>query len=68
VGAYGFMVARLFVADLQQSVIHWNMGATIRRANGTSQQGEDAFMMTLVPGPAGIAALLGLLGPGRRRR
>jgi hypothetical protein len=68
VGAYGFMVAQLFVADLQQSVIHWNMGATIRRVNGTSQQGEYAFMMPLVPGPVGIAVFLGLLGPGRRRR
>jgi hypothetical protein len=62
------MVAQLFVADLQQSVIHWNMGATIRRVNGTSQQGEYAFMMPLVPGPVGIAVFLGLLGPGRRRR
>ncbi len=68
-GAYGFMVAQLFVADLQQSMIEWNMGATIRRANGTSQQGEYAFTMTFVPAPAGIAAfLLGLLGSGRRRR
>ncbi len=67
-GMHGFMVAQLFVADLQQSVIHWNMGATIRRANGTSQQGEYAFTMTLVPGPAGIAVFLGMLGSGRRRR
>lgn len=67
-GAYGVMVAQLFVADLHQSVIQWNMGATIRRANGTSQQGEYAFTMTLVPAPAGIAVFLGMLGSGRRRR
>lgn len=67
-GSYGFLVAQLFVADLQESVIEWNMGATIRRSNGTAQQGEFAFTITQVPAPAGVAVLIGFLCSRRRRR
>ena len=68
-GSFGMLVAQLFVAELHQSKIVWNMGATIRRANGTVQQGEFAFTITQVPAP-GVAALVACAGawPAARRR
>ncbi len=66
-GSFGMLVAQLFVADLEQSRIDWRMGATIRRANGTAQQGEFAFTIGHVPSP-GAAAILLLGGLTHRRR
>lgn len=66
-GSHGFLVAQLFVADLRQSVIGWNMGATIRRSNGTAQQAEFEFTITQVPTPACIVMFAGLRGSRRRR-
>ena len=67
-GLHGMMVAQLHVTDLQPSLIHWNMGATIRRHNGTAQQGEYAFTISLVPSPAVVMPWLGLACCARRRR
>lgn len=67
-GSYGMLVAQLFVADLEHSAIDWNMGATIRRSNGTAQQGEFAFTITQAPAPGAAPLLLALAGCRRRRR
>lgn len=63
----GVLVAQLFVAELGGGArIEWNLGATIRRSNGTAQQAIYAFT---VPGPAvaNLALMAGIAARGRRR-
>ncbi len=64
---YGMLVAQLFVAEIGDgSRIEWNLGATVRRANGTAQQAVYAFT---VPGPAAaVPFVIALLTPRGRRR
>ena len=70
-GTLGMMVAQLFVTDLTLTsgtfnFIEWNMGATLRRADGSTSSGM--FQMT-VPAPGAIALLAvgGMLASRRRR-
>jgi|LauGreDrversion4_2_1035121.scaffolds.fasta_scaffold43047_3 hypothetical protein len=65
--AYGMLVAQLFVAQLGDGArIDWNLGATVRRSNGTAQQAVYAFT---VPGPgvANLALVAVIAARGRRR-
>lgn len=65
--SYGMLVAQLLVAELGDGArIDWNLGATVRRANGTAQQAVYAFT---VPGPgiANIAIVAAIAARGRRR-
>ncbi len=64
-GQWGMLVAQLHVADLDGSFIRWNMGATIRRGNGTAHQGQ--FDFTVAPAPGAVAVLLMVGSLGRRR-
>jgi MYXO-CTERM domain-containing protein len=64
-GAFGMMVAQLYVAELDATrIIDWKMGATLKRTDGSTSSGT--FQMT-IPAP-GALALLAVGGLAARRR
>jgi hypothetical protein len=49
-------------------MVLWNMGATVRRADGTTMQGTSAFSFQVIPAPGAIALLAAAAGASNRRR
>jgi hypothetical protein len=66
--ANGFLVAQLFVSELdRQKVIDWKMSATLRRADGSTSNASFQMRVGDIPAP-GVLALLGMAGMASRRR
>ena len=67
-GGFGMLVAHFYIADPLPSMVLWNMGASVRRADGTVAQGNSAFNFQVVPAPGAVALLAMAAGVARRRR
>lgn len=67
-GSFGMLVAHFYIADPLPSMVLWNMGASIRRADGTTMQGTSAFNFQVIPAPGAIALLAAAAGASNRRR
>ena len=67
-GMRGVLVAHLYIADPNWSIVLWDMSASVRRADGSVHQGSGAFQLQ-IPSPGGLAVIGGALAVrGRRRR
>jgi len=67
-GAYGVLVAHLYIADPNWSILLWDMSASVRRANGTLSQGSGSFQLQIpAPGALALLGVAGLAGARRRR-
>jgi hypothetical protein len=49
-------------------MVIWNMGATVRRTDGSTTQGNSAFNFQVIPAPGTVALLGAAAGLARRRR
>ena len=67
-GGFGMLVAHFFIADPLPSMVFWNMGASVRRADGSIAQGNSAFNFQVVPAPGAMVLLAAAAGVARRRR
>jgi hypothetical protein len=66
-GGFGMLVAHFYVADPLPSIVLWNMGATVRRTDGSIAQGNSAFSFQVIPAPGAVALLASAVGVVRRR-
>jgi hypothetical protein len=67
-GGFGMLVAHLYIADPQPSMVIWNMGASVRRADGSTMQASSAFNFQVIPAPGAIALAAGARAARGRRR
>lgn len=67
-GGFGMLVAHFFIADPLPSMVLWNMGASVRQADGSIAQGTAAFNFQVIPAPGAVALLATAVGVSRRRR
>jgi uncharacterized protein (TIGR03382 family) len=49
-------------------MVIWNMGASVRRADGTTMQVTSAFNFQVIPAPGAVTLLGAAAGLARRRR
>jgi hypothetical protein len=67
-GMRGVLVAHLYIADPNWSIVLWDMSASVRRTDGSVHQGSGAFQLQ-IPAPGALAVIGGALAvPSRRRR
>ena len=67
-GTFGMLVAHLYIQDPLPSMVIWNMGATVRRPDGSTVQGNSSFTFQVIPAPGAVALLGAAAGLARRRR
>lgn len=67
-GGFGMLVAHFYIADPLPSMVLWNMGASVRQADGTIAQSNAAFNFQVIPAPGAMALLAAAAGVSRRRR
>ncbi|MFM9179639.1 MAG: hypothetical protein ACKOV8_00070 [Phycisphaerales bacterium] len=67
-GGFGMLVAHFYISDPLPSMVIWNMGASIRRADGSTMQANSAFNFQVIPAPGAVALLATAAGISRRRR
>jgi hypothetical protein len=67
-GNFGTLVAHFYISDPLPSMVIWNMGASVRRADGTTMQVTSAFNFQVIPAPGAVTLLGAAAGLARRRR
>lgn len=67
-GNFGMLVAHFYIADPMPSMVLWNMGASVRRPDGSVAQGNAAFSFQVIPAPGAVALLSAAAGLTTRRR
>lgn len=67
-GGFGMLVAHFYISDPLPSMVIWNMGATIRRPDGSTMQSNSAFTFQVIPAPGAMALLAAAAGVSARRR
>lgn len=69
-GGFGMLVGHFYITDPGTSLVIWNMGASVRRQDGSLMQRESAFSFQVIPAPgvmALLAASVASVHPRRRR-